>query len=55
MQFARGIDALQGIAAGPARDRLELDLQAGRGLACTAAHSQGAAEEELMREDRDTR
>ena len=46
MQFARGIDALQGMKPGPERDRLELDLQVGRGSACAVAYGHPAAETE---------
>jgi predicted ATPase len=46
MQFARGIEVLRGMEAGPARDRLELDLQIGRGSACAVAYGFSAAETE---------
>jgi len=46
MQFARGIDVLQGVEPGRERDRLELDLQVGRGSACTVAHGFSAVETE---------
>jgi class 3 adenylate cyclase len=46
LQFARGIDVLQGMEPGPERDRLELDLQIGRGSACAAAYGQGAVDTE---------
>ena len=46
MQFARGIEVLQGVEPGPERDRLELDLQVGRGSACTVAHGFSAVETE---------
>ena len=46
MQFARGIDVLRGMEPGSERDRLELDLQVGRGSACAAAYGHPAAETE---------
>jgi tetratricopeptide (TPR) repeat protein len=46
IQFARGIDVLQGLDTGAERDRLELELQIGRGSACAAAFGHGAAETE---------
>jgi hypothetical protein len=46
LQFVRGIDVLQGMEPGPERDRLELDLQIGRGSACAAAYGQGAVDTE---------
>ena len=46
MQFARGIDVLQGMELGPERDRLELDLQIGRGSACAVAYGHPAVETE---------
>jgi class 3 adenylate cyclase/tetratricopeptide (TPR) repeat protein len=46
MQFARGIDVVHGMAAGDARDALELDLQIGRGSACAVAHGHPAVETE---------
>lgn len=46
LQFVRGIDVLQRMEPGPERDRLELDLQIGRGSACAAAYGQGAADTE---------
>jgi hypothetical protein len=46
LQFARGIDALQGLETGEARDRLELELQIGRGSASAAAYGHPAAETE---------
>jgi class 3 adenylate cyclase len=46
IQFARGIDVLQGMEPGPERDLLELDLQIGRGSACTVAYGFSAAETE---------
>jgi class 3 adenylate cyclase/tetratricopeptide (TPR) repeat protein len=46
MQFARGIDVLQGMEAGAARDQLELDLQVGRGSACAVAYGHHAIETE---------
>jgi hypothetical protein len=46
LQFARGIDVLQGMEPGPERDRLELDLQIGRGSASSAVYGHGAVETE---------
>jgi class 3 adenylate cyclase len=46
LQFARGIDILQSAEMGLACDRLELELQIGRGSACAAAFGHGAAETE---------
>lgn len=46
MQFARGIDVLRGMEPGLERDRLELDLQIGRGSACAAAYGHGAVDAE---------
>jgi len=46
MQFARGIDVLRGMEPGSERDRLELDLQVGRGSACAAAFGHPVAETE---------
>src|SRR6516164_2818895 len=46
MQFARGIDVLQGMEAGAERERLELDLQVGLGSACAVAHGHPAVETE---------
>jgi class 3 adenylate cyclase len=46
MQFARGIDVLQGMEAGTERDNLELELQVGRGSACVAAYGHPAVETE---------
>jgi len=46
MQFARGIDVLHGMAAGAARDALELDLQIGWGSACAVAYGHPAVETE---------
>jgi predicted ATPase/class 3 adenylate cyclase len=46
LQFARGIDVLQGMEPRPERDRLELDLQIGRGSACAAAYGHGAVDTE---------
>jgi class 3 adenylate cyclase len=45
-QFARGIDVLGGMKPGAERDRLELDLQVGRGSACSAAYRYPANESE---------
>jgi hypothetical protein len=44
MQFSRGIGVLQGMEPGPERDRLELDLQVGRGSACAVAYGSPAVE-----------
>jgi hypothetical protein len=44
MQFARGIDVLQRMEPGPERDRLELDLQVGRGSACAVVYGFSATE-----------
>ena len=46
MQFARGIDALQGMEPGDERGRLDLDLQIGRGSACVVAYGPPTAETE---------
>jgi hypothetical protein len=46
LRFARGIDVLQGAEPGRERDRLELDLQIGRGSACTVAYGFSAVETE---------
>ena len=46
LQFARGIDILQSAEMGLTHDRLELELQIGRGSACAAAFGHGAAETE---------
>ena len=46
IQFARGIDVLQSMETGAERDRLELDLQIGRGSACSAAYGHPAVEAE---------
>jgi len=46
MQFARGIDVLRGMAPSTERDRLELDLQIGRGSSCAVAYGFPAAETE---------
>jgi class 3 adenylate cyclase len=43
-QFARGIDVLVGMEPGAERDRLELDLQVGRGSACAVAYRYPANE-----------
>jgi predicted ATPase len=43
MQFARGIDVLQGMEAGAARDALELDLQIAEASASGIAHGYSAA------------
>jgi len=44
MQFARGIDVLQSMELGAERDKLELDLQVGRGSACAVAYGHPAVE-----------
>ena len=44
MQFARGIDVLQGMEPGLERDQLELELQVGRGSACAVAYGHPAVE-----------
>jgi len=46
MQFARGIDVLEGMEVSAERDRLELDLQVGLGSACAVAHGHPAVETE---------